>query len=37
MPSAWCHKKWEEAVERCDERSAKDYLEMYNLWVGRGQ
>ena len=26
---------WQEAVERGDERSAKNYLEMYNLWVSR--
>ncbi|QGZ00803.1 hypothetical protein [Klebsiella phage VLC2] len=28
---------WQKAVERGDESSAKDYLEMYNLWVSRNQ
>lgn len=28
---------WQRAVERGDERSAKNYLEMYNLWVSRNQ
>ena len=28
---------WQKAVERRDERSAKNYLEMYNLWVSRNQ
>lgn len=28
---------WQKAVERGDEISAKDYLGMYNLWVGRNQ
>nr|DAV54594.1 MAG TPA: hypothetical protein [Caudoviricetes sp.] len=28
---------WQKAVERGDERAAKDYLEMYNLWVSRNQ
>lgn len=28
---------WQKAVERGDEGSAKDYLEMYNLWVSRNQ
>lgn len=28
---------WQKAVERSDERSAKNYLEMYNLWVSRNQ
>lgn len=36
-PSAWCRKQWEAAVERGDERAAKNYLEMYNLWVSRNQ
>lgn len=36
-PSAWCHWMWQKAVERGDESSAKDYLEMYNLWVSRNQ
>lgn len=26
---------WQKAVERGDDSSAKDYLEMYNLWLGR--
>mgnify|MGYP006955731801 FL=1 len=26
---------WQKAVERGDERAAKNYLEMYNLWVSR--
>nr|WEV89175.1 hypothetical protein [Acinetobacter phage vB_AbaA_LLY] len=34
-PSAWCHRMWQKAVERGDESSAKDYLEMYNLWISR--
>lgn len=36
-PSKWCHGMWQKAVERGDESSAKDYLEMYNLWVRRNQ
>lgn len=28
---------WWKAVERGDERAAKNYLEMYNLWVSRNQ
>lgn len=28
---------WQRAVERGDELAAKDYLEMYNLWVSRNQ
>ena len=28
---------WQKAVERGDELSAKNYLEMYNLWVSRNQ
>lgn len=28
---------WQKAVERGDESSAKNYLEMYNLWVSRKQ
>lgn len=28
---------WQKAVERGDERSAKNYLDMYNLWVSRNQ
>lgn len=28
---------WRKAVERGDERSDKNYLEMYNLWVSRNQ
>lgn len=28
---------WQKAVERGDERDAKNYLEMYNLWVSRNQ
>lgn len=36
-PSEWCHGMWQKAVERGDESSAKDYLEMYNLWVSRNQ
>lgn len=36
-PSVWCHMMWQKAVERGDESSAKDYLEMYNLWVSRNQ
>lgn len=28
---------WQKAVEQGDERSAKNYLEMYNLWVSRNQ
>nr|DAW27097.1 MAG TPA: hypothetical protein [Caudoviricetes sp.] len=28
---------WQKAVERGDESSAKDYLDMYNLWVSRNQ
>lgn len=36
-PSAWCHWMWQEAIERGDAAAAKDYLEMYNLWVGRNQ
>lgn len=28
---------WQKAVERGDERSAKNYLEMYNLWVSHNQ
>lgn len=28
---------WQKAVERGDERAAKDYLDMYNLWVSRNQ
>lgn len=28
---------WQKAIERGDERSAKNYLEMYNLWVSRNQ
>lgn len=27
----------QKAVERGDERSAKNYLEMYNLWVSQKQ
>jgi hypothetical protein len=34
-PSAWCHGMWQKAVERGDATAAKDYLEMYNLWVSR--
>jgi hypothetical protein len=26
---------WQKAVERGDELAAKDYLEMYNLWISR--
>lgn len=37
LPSEWCHKMWQEAIERGDESSANDYLEMYNLWVSRNQ
>ena len=36
-PSTWCHGMWQKAVELGDESSAKDYLEMYNLWVRRNQ
>lgn len=36
-PSEWCHGMWQKAVECGDERAAKDYLEMYNLWVSRNQ
>lgn len=28
---------WQKAVERGDERAAKNYLEMYNLWVSLNQ
>lgn len=28
---------WQKAVGRGDERAAKNYLEMYNLWVSRNQ
>lgn len=28
---------WQKAVERGDGRAAKNYLEMYNLWVSRNQ
>lgn len=28
---------WQKAVERGDERAAKNYQEMYNLWVSRNQ
>lgn len=28
---------WQKAVERGDERAAKNYLEMCNLWVSRNQ
>ncbi|UVX30313.1 hypothetical protein A1k_00027 [Klebsiella phage VLCpiA1k] len=28
---------WQKAVELGDERAAKNYLEMYNLWVSRNQ
>lgn len=28
---------WQKAVERGDESSAKNYLEMYNLWLSRNQ
>lgn len=28
---------WQKAGERGDESSAKNYLEMYNLWVSRNQ
>ena len=28
---------WQKAVERGDESSAKNYLEMYNLWASRNQ
>lgn len=28
---------WQKAVEHGDERPAKNYLEMYNLWVSRNQ
>lgn len=37
MPSAWCRRMWQAAVERGDDSSAKDYLEMYNLWISRDQ
>lgn len=36
-PSEWCHWMWQKAIERGDENSANDYLEMYNLWVSRNQ
>lgn len=36
-PSAWCRMMWQKAVEQGYERAAKDYLEMYNLWVSRNQ
>lgn len=36
-PSEWCHWMWQKAVERGDEAAAKNYLEMYNLWVSRNQ
>ena len=28
---------WQKAVGRGDELAAKNYLEMYNLWVSRNQ
>lgn len=28
---------WQKAVESGDELAAKNYLEMYNLWVSRNQ
>lgn len=28
---------WQKAVECGDELAAKNYLEMYNLWVSRNQ
>lgn len=28
---------WQKAVERGDELAAKNYLEMYNLWISRNQ
>ena len=28
---------WQKAVERGDELAAKNYLEMYDLWVSRNQ
>ena len=36
-PSEQCHRMWQTAVEQGDDSSAKDYLEMYNLWISRNQ
>lgn len=35
--SAWCYSKWEEALERGDEKAANNYMQMYNLWKERNQ
>lgn len=36
VPSKWCYKKWEEAIEAGDEESASYYIKLYKLWEERG-
>lgn len=33
--SDWCRAKYEAAVERGDDVSARHYMEMYQLWLDR--
>lgn len=35
--SEWCHKKWEEAIERNDKEAAAAYSNMFNQWKSRGE
>jgi hypothetical protein len=35
ISSEWCMQKWSEAIEAGDEKSAKDYQEMYEIWKRR--